>query len=137
MRLSATRSALSPVGTLATATRAMPRCSSITLSSPSTRRCSCSRQRAGIGLLELHHAADTVKQGVEQLVAVADVDVERRRPRVEIRRQPPHRHGVEPLLAQDPHRGVEDHVLAQRRLGGTVPGAARTRGRFHLKDSIP
>ena len=75
-----------------------------------------SRQSAGSGSSRdddlAHHRVDDQR---EQLVLGAHVVVQRHRPRVELDRDPAHRHRVEALGVGDAHRGRGDLVAGEAR----------------------
>jgi len=55
----------------------------------------------GIGRLERHGLGEAVEHRHAQFVATGDVDVQRRRTGVELRRHPAHGDGVEPLSTEE------------------------------------
>jgi hypothetical protein len=85
-----------------------------------------------------HHQLDltegAIDHRVDELVAIADVDVERGGAGVQRSGDTPHRDRVQPLGAADLQPGIDDRLLRERSLGGAIPGGSGASGGGHPLD---
>jgi hypothetical protein len=84
--------------------------------------------------IDLDRPDRRVEQQRVQLVAVADVDVQRRGAGVERPGDAAHADRLEAFRPRDIERGRDNRVAAQRRLGRPLPAAARRRRAGHGDD---